>query len=98
MRRRRYRLIERTNNAGAGLGFARRKVGAVFRFRTSVSVDSLASTVLRLTQPPLQGLQSMSLISVAPLLRRDKRAKVETYGTQQRQRQRQETRKTPEKD
>ena len=98
MRQRRYRIIERTNNADAGLGFVPKKVGAVFRFRTFERVDSLASTVLRLTQPPLQGLQSMSLISVAPLLRRDKRAKVETYGTQQRQRQRQETRKTQEKD
>jgi hypothetical protein len=36
-------------------------------------------------------------LGFAPLLRGDKRAKVEAYGTQPRQRQRQETRKTPEK-
>ena len=35
MRRRRYRIIERTNSADAGLGFVRKKVEAVFRFRTS---------------------------------------------------------------
>ena len=35
MRRRRYRIIERTNSADAGLGFVRKKVGAMSRFRTS---------------------------------------------------------------
>ena len=39
MRRRRYRIIERTNSGDAGLGFIRKKVGVVYRFRTSVSVE-----------------------------------------------------------
>jgi hypothetical protein len=39
MRRHRYRMTERTNNADAARGFARNKVRVVFRFRTPVSVE-----------------------------------------------------------
>ena len=39
MRRRRYRVIERTNNVDAGRGFAQNKVRVVFRFRPPVSVE-----------------------------------------------------------
>ena len=78
MRRRRYR-IERSNSANVGLGCTQRDVSRL-RLREARRTPT---EIVSLTKQLGTGAESAH-----ELLSRDKRAKVEAYGKQQRQRQR----------
>ena len=64
MRRHRYRVTERTNNADAARDFARSKVEVVFSSRISVSVDIIEGSVNKAQQALLPCSASRSVLSL----------------------------------